>query len=98
MSTQIAVRLPDDLVAWIDQQVAEGGGSRAAVTTTALRRYQRQVGAARDAEIYRETGDIQISKACMRDASTPISTDAGHSSRPGRQDATGRRPHARACS
>ncbi|TYL55302.1 hypothetical protein FXB39_02825 [Nocardioides sp. BGMRC 2183] len=56
MSTQIAVRLPDDLVAWIDEQVAAGGGSRAAVTTKALIRYQRQVIAARDAEIYRQTG------------------------------------------
>lgn len=56
MSTQIAVRLPDALVAWIDEQVADGGGSRAAVTTKALLRYQRQVAADRDAEIYRETG------------------------------------------
>lgn len=56
VSTQIAVRLPDALVAWIDQQVADGGGSRAAVTTRALRRYQRAVTAERDAEIYRRTG------------------------------------------
>lgn len=57
VSTQIAVRLPDDLVAWIDDQVSAGAGSRAAVTTKALRRYQRQISAERDAEIYRDTGD-----------------------------------------
>jgi Arc/MetJ-type ribon-helix-helix transcriptional regulator len=56
VSTQIAVRLPDALVAWIDEQVAAGGGSRAAVTTKALRRYQRQLAAEQDARIYRETG------------------------------------------
>ncbi|WP_110207509.1 ribbon-helix-helix domain-containing protein [Nocardioides daejeonensis] len=56
MSTQIAVRLPDSLVAWIDEQVAAGGRSRAAVTAKALRRYQRQLAAERDAQIYLETG------------------------------------------
>jgi Arc/MetJ-type ribon-helix-helix transcriptional regulator len=53
VSTQIAVRLPDSLVAWIDEQVATGGGSRAAVTTKALRRYQRHVNAMHDAELMR---------------------------------------------
>jgi len=56
VSTQIAVRLPDSLVAWIDEQVAAGGRSRAAVTAKALRRYQRQVAAERDAQIYLEAG------------------------------------------
>lgn len=56
VSTQIAVRLPDDLVAWIDEQVMAGAGSRASVATKALRRYQRQLSAERDAEIYRQTG------------------------------------------
>ncbi len=56
VSTQIAVRLPDDLVAWIDERVAGGGGSRAAVATKALRRYRRQLAAERDAQIYRDTG------------------------------------------
>jgi len=56
VSTQIAVRLPDSLVAWVDEQVAHSGGSRAAVTTKALRRYQRQLAAERDAQIYLENG------------------------------------------
>lgn len=56
VSTQIAVRLPDDLVVWIDEQVMAGAGSRAAVATKALRRYRRQLDAERDAEIYRTAG------------------------------------------
>lgn len=56
VSTQIAVRLPDSLVAWIDEQVAAGGGSRANVARRALMRYQRQLNAERDAEIYRASG------------------------------------------
>ena len=56
VSTQIAVRLPDDLVAWIDEQVSAGAGSRASVTTKALRRYRRQVLAEEDAARYREGG------------------------------------------
>ena len=39
MSKQIAVRLPDDLVAFVDSAVADGrGASRAAVVTGALER------------------------------------------------------------
>lgn len=56
VSTQIAVRLPDDLVAWIDAQVSAGAASRASVTAKALQRYRRQVEAERDAEIYRTAG------------------------------------------
>lgn len=56
MSTQILIRLPDDLVAWIDAQVAAGNGSRAAVAKQALQRYRRQLEGERDARIYRESG------------------------------------------
>lgn len=52
MSTQIAVRLPDEIVAFIDEQVGpEGAPSRAAVVLRALQREQRRQLAARDAEI-----------------------------------------------
>ncbi|WP_110007685.1 ribbon-helix-helix domain-containing protein [Geodermatophilus normandii] len=52
MSTQIAVRLPEELVAFIDQLVADGRApSRAAVVSQALRRQQRREIAARDAAI-----------------------------------------------
>jgi Arc/MetJ-type ribon-helix-helix transcriptional regulator len=52
MSTQIAVRLPDDLVAFVDELVRHGDApSRAAVVARALRRERRQAAAARDAAI-----------------------------------------------
>jgi Arc/MetJ-type ribon-helix-helix transcriptional regulator len=52
MSIQIAVRLPDDLVQFIDELVAAGRApSRAAVVGQALRRERRREVAARDAAI-----------------------------------------------
>ena len=52
MSKQIAVRLPDELVAFVDSVVAHGEQrSRAAVVTRALQRERRRAIAARDAEI-----------------------------------------------
>lgn len=57
MSTQIAVRLPDHLVAFLDERVAGGEKSRAAVVTKALMKYERRLSAARDARIYLEQGD-----------------------------------------
>ncbi|OHV04012.1 YlcI/YnfO family protein [Mycobacterium talmoniae] len=52
MSIQIAVRLPDEIVAFIDQQVGEKRApSRAAVVLRALERERRRQVAARDAAI-----------------------------------------------
>lgn len=52
MSKQIAVRLPDELVDFVDGQVDAGAGrSRAAVVALALERERRRVIAARDAQI-----------------------------------------------
>ena len=52
MSKQIAVRLPEELVDFIDQQVGSGvGRSRAAVVARALERDRRRAVAARDAAI-----------------------------------------------
>ena len=57
MSKQIAVRLPDDLVDFVDEIVDSGGGrSRAAIVTRALERERRRVIAARDAQILARTG------------------------------------------
>ena len=57
MSVQIAVRLPDELVAFVDEVVVSGGASsRAAVVTKALERERRRAIAARDAEILARTG------------------------------------------
>ena len=52
MSTQIAVRLPEELVQFIDRLVADGrAASRAAVVSQALQRERRREVAARDAAI-----------------------------------------------
>jgi Arc/MetJ-type ribon-helix-helix transcriptional regulator len=57
MSKQIAVRLADDLVEFVDQLVGSGRQpSRAAVVTRALERERRRTVAARDAEILAATG------------------------------------------
>jgi Arc/MetJ-type ribon-helix-helix transcriptional regulator len=58
MSKQIAVRLPDDLVDFLDERVGSGAGrSRAAVVTRALERERRRALAERDAEILARTGE-----------------------------------------
>jgi Arc/MetJ-type ribon-helix-helix transcriptional regulator len=57
MSKQIAVRLPDDLLDFVDETVNSGAGrSRAAVVTRALERERRRAVAARDARILAGTG------------------------------------------
>lgn len=57
MSKQIAVRLADDLVEFVDEIVRTGQEpSRAAVVAQALERERRRVVAARDAEILAATG------------------------------------------
>ncbi len=57
MAKQIAVRLPDELVAFVDEMVDSGGErSRAAVVTRALLRERRRVVATRDAEILGRLG------------------------------------------
>lgn len=53
MTTQIAVRLPDDIVKYIDQEIADGtASSRAAVVLRALERDRRRQEAEHDARIY----------------------------------------------
>jgi len=57
MTKQIAVRLSDDLVEFVDGVVDAGEErSRAAVVTRALERERRRVVATRDAEILARTG------------------------------------------
>lgn len=58
MSKQIAVRLPDELVGFVDRLVADGAApSRAAVVSRALERERRRTVAERDAEILARVGD-----------------------------------------
>lgn len=57
VSTQIAVRLPEAMVAFLDQAVAQGKAtSRAALVTAALEREMRRQAAEADATILRERG------------------------------------------
>lgn len=74
MSKQIAVRLSDDLVAFVDEVVGSGRQrSRAAVVTRALERERRRAIAARDAEILAASGqDPQLSGLAEYAAGVPI--------------------------
>jgi Arc/MetJ-type ribon-helix-helix transcriptional regulator len=57
MSKQIAVRLSDDLVEFVDNVVRDGDAkSRAAVVTRALERERRRAVASRDAAILARDG------------------------------------------
>jgi Arc/MetJ-type ribon-helix-helix transcriptional regulator len=52
MSTQIAVRLPDQMVAFLDRAVATGKApSRAAIIASAVEREMRRLAAEQDAQI-----------------------------------------------
>jgi metal-responsive CopG/Arc/MetJ family transcriptional regulator len=58
VSTQIAVRLPDDLVVELDHLIASGAASsRASIVERALRRELRRYLAERDLQILQSTGD-----------------------------------------
>lgn len=57
MSTQIAIRLPDEMVAFLDRVVASGKApSRAAVVTSALEREMRRQLAEDDAAVLGREG------------------------------------------
>jgi Arc/MetJ-type ribon-helix-helix transcriptional regulator len=74
MSKQIAVRLADDLVAFVDEVVESGRErSRAAVVTRALERERRRTLAARDAQILASTGsDLELVGLAEHVAGLPI--------------------------
>lgn len=57
MSTQIAVRLPDEMVAFLDRAVADGKApSRAALVASAVEREMRRLLAEHDAQTLRHHG------------------------------------------
>ena len=57
MSTQIAVRLPDEMVAFLDRTVASGqASSRAAIVASAVEREMRRLLAEQDARVLRRQG------------------------------------------
>jgi Arc/MetJ-type ribon-helix-helix transcriptional regulator len=74
VTTQIAVRLPEELVEFIDRLVADGRApSRAAVVSRALHREQRREITARDAAILAASGQDDDMAALARHAArTPM--------------------------
>jgi Arc/MetJ-type ribon-helix-helix transcriptional regulator len=74
MSKQIAVRLADELVEYIDEVVHSGSErSRAAVVTRALERERRRTIAARDAQILAEAGpDRDLAALADHTAEIPL--------------------------
>ena len=57
MTTQIAVRLPDEMVSFLDEAVRTGAASsRAAVVATALEREMRLRAALADADVLSRVG------------------------------------------
>ena len=77
MSKQIAVRLPDEIVEFLDVQVSEGRAkSRAVVVGRALERERRREAAARDAEILARLGDDpDMDRLVEHVAGSPIDLD-----------------------
>lgn len=77
MSKQIAVRLPDDLVAFVDRLVSDGqANSRAVVVARALTRERRRDAAARDAAILARTGaDPDLDELAKYVAHIPLNLD-----------------------
>lgn len=58
MSTQIAIRLPDEIVEFVDAQVSNGAAkSRADFIWHAIKREQRRLAAEQDALIYAREGE-----------------------------------------
>jgi hypothetical protein len=58
MSTQIAIRLPDEIVEFVDAQVSSGAArSRADFIWHAIKREQRRLAAEHDALIYAREGE-----------------------------------------
>ena len=76
MSKQIAVRLSDDLVEFVDDAVRSGRDrSRAAVVTRALERERRRAVAERDATILAEIGpDPELAR--LAEYATGVDVDA----------------------
>ncbi len=74
MSKQIAVRLPDDLVEFIDQLIAHGRAtSRAAVVARAVARERRREIAERDAAILSQARrDPDLDRLAEYAARTPL--------------------------
>ena len=77
MSTQIAVRLPDEMVAFLDRTVAAGKApSRAALVATAVEREMRRQAAEQDAQVLREKGSADDLDDVVRWSSSNLQVEA----------------------
>lgn len=74
MTKQIAVRLPDDLVDFVDTLIKDGkASSRATVVTRALERERRRAIAAQDAAILERAGaDADMDRLAEQVAGAPL--------------------------
>lgn len=74
MTKQIAVRLPEDIVDFVDGLVSQGeASSRAVVVTRALERERRRAVASRDAAILAEAGaDRDMDSLARHAARAPL--------------------------
>lgn len=74
MSKQIAVRLPDELVEFIDKLIEHGhAASRAAVVARAVEQERRRAAAARDAAILAQVEpDTDLGQLAEFAARTPL--------------------------
>ncbi|MGL5930563.1 MAG: ribbon-helix-helix domain-containing protein [Dermatophilaceae bacterium] len=73
MTVQITVRLPDELVAFVDAEVGEGRvRSRADAVARALHREQRRRRAEADAAIYAEGTDAEVDAIVAHTSSRPV--------------------------
>lgn len=76
MTIQIAVRLPDEIVAFVDEQVSSGAASsRAAVVARALEHERRRTAAERDAAIYASLTEHDLDELATWAASRPMDID-----------------------
>lgn len=76
MTTQIAVRLPDDIVQYIDGEIAAGTAtSRAAVVLRALQRDRRRQDAEHDARIYAADPAAEFDDLATWSARQPMDID-----------------------
>ena len=76
MSTQIAIRLPDELVEFLDDLVKSGHAtSRAAAVARALERERRRQTAERDAAILARSGADPDMDSLARDAAATAMDD-----------------------
>jgi Arc/MetJ-type ribon-helix-helix transcriptional regulator len=73
VSTQIAVRLPDELVAFLDSEVAAGEApSRAAIVARALERERRRRAAEADARVLTASPDRDLDALAVWSASRSV--------------------------